>query len=138
MPLIAIGAPTYVFLPEVAALLGTRAIIPPYAHVANALGAAASNRAAFIDFRIKADYVGSTIDGYSMIDQFGKVVYEKKEDAVAAGLKIAEKAIRERAQFQGLGDDPIVELTTEEKRIGDPKVGILTDIYIHAAARARL
>ncbi|MBR3396723.1 MAG: hypothetical protein IKG70_02585 [Lachnospiraceae bacterium] len=138
MPLIAIGAPTYVFLPEVAKLLGTRAIIPPYAHVANALGAAASNRATFVDFRIHADYVGSTLDGYSMIENHQKVVYENKEDAVAAGKRIAEKAVRERAEFQGLGTDPVIELTTEEKRIGDPVVGILTDIYIHAAARAKL
>ena len=58
--------------------------------------------------------------------------------AVAAGMRIAEKALRERAEFQGLGTDPIIEMVTEEKRIGDPVVGILTDIYIHAVARARL
>ena len=138
LPLIAIGAPTYVFLPEAAKLLGTRAIIPPYSHVANALGAASCNRAAFIDFSIIAEYDGSALVGFSMIDHHKKVLYEKQEDAVAAGRRIAEEAIRDRAEFQGLGTNPVIELVLEEKRIGNPRTGLLTDIIIHAAARARL
>ena len=137
VPLIAIGAPTHVFLPDVAKLLGTRAVIPPYAHVANPLGAAACNKAVWYDFRIKAEYDGACLAGFSMIDSFEKVVYEEKEDAIAAGLKIAERLIRERAAHQGLGKDPVVELTVEETTVTE-KIRIITGIVIHAAARERM
>jgi hypothetical protein len=42
-PVIGIGAPVHLFLPAAAELLGTRAVIPPDADVANAIGAITSS-----------------------------------------------------------------------------------------------
>ena len=112
-------------------------MIPPYAHVANALGAAACNKAVWYDFRIKAEYDGASLAGFSMIDRFEKVFFEEKDDAIAAGLKIAERIIRERAALQGLGKDPVVELTVEDTTVTET-IRIITGVVIHAAARERM
>ncbi|MBR3242758.1 MAG: hypothetical protein IKF90_08690 [Parasporobacterium sp.] len=134
MPLIGIGAPIHVFLDKVAELLGTEAIIPEYAHVANALGAIAGRRVAKMDLSIVVKYSGGTRIGYSIVTEGEKRFIENEEAALDFARETLLSSIRKRAAFQGIGDDPKIELTYEDIRIGDPKKGLLLEIVIHAVA----
>ena len=60
---------------------------------------------------------------------------KRREDAVKFGMETALKEITERARFQGLGDDPLIEVEAEEIRI-QPS-GVLLEITIHAKAEYR-
>ena len=64
--LVGIGAPIHVFLDEVASLLGTKAVIPKYSNVANALGAVAGNVCASYTVEIKPIHTAGGITGYTV------------------------------------------------------------------------
>lgn len=135
MPIIGIGAPTHVFLHTVAKLLGTRAILSEYSHVANALGAIAGRRIARVDFPITVKYSGGARLGYSFMDGCERKLIAKEDQALEYARSIVEETIKKRASFQGLGDDPVIEMHYEEKRIGNVEAGLLLEIIIHAEAR---
>ena len=135
MPLIGIGAPIHVFLERVAKLLGTRGVVPTCAHVANAVGAIAGKRIARLDIPVIAKYDGYSIIGYSVVADCKQHMIKRREEAVKFGMDTALKEIRERARFQGLGDDPLIEVEAEEVRI-QPS-GVLLEITIHAKAEYR-
>lgn len=134
LPLVGVGAPIHVFLPRVAALLHTTAIVPEYAGVANALGAAASRKVAHCDLTVKAEYEGGSCTGYTFFENGKKYVFEEPEEAVDFGKEVLTRAIKKRALLQGLGDTPHIEITMEENRIGHTKDGLLTEIFLHATA----
>ena len=134
LPLVGVGAPIHVFLPRVAALLHTTAIVPEYAGVANALGAAASRKVAHCDLTVKAEYEGGSCTGYTFFENGKKYVFEEPEEAVDFGKEVLTRAIKKRALLQGLGDTPHIEITMEENRIGHTKEGLLTEIFLHATA----
>lgn len=134
LPLIGVGAPIHVFLPRVAQLLHTQAIVPEYAGVANALGAAASRKVTHSTLTIKAEYEGGACKGYSVFEDGQKYVFEEPEDAIAFGKEVITRTVKKRALLQGLGEHPQIELTTEENRIGHTSAGLLLEIYIRATA----
>ncbi|MDO4865006.1 MAG: hydantoinase/oxoprolinase family protein [Clostridia bacterium] len=131
LPLVGIGAPIHVFLPEVARLFGTRAILNEYSGVANALGAACSQRVTRLDVNV---FVNSTDakGGYYVMADCRKHLFRDLEDAVAFGRKTAEAEIREKAALQGIGEDMEIELTVEHD-IFDNKVYL--GCVVHAEAR---
>ena len=135
IPLIGIGAPIHVFLGHVADLLGTRAVITPYSHVANAVGAIAGRRIARLDLPVVAKYDGYSIIGYMIVANQQQYMIKRRADAVEFGKKTALEEIKKRAQFQGLGDDPLIEIETEEVRIRPS--GVLLEIMVHAKAEYR-
>lgn len=135
MPLIGIGAPIHVFLGRVAELLGTRAVITPYSHVANAVGAIAGRRIARLDLPVVAKYDGYSIIGYTIVANEKQHMIKRRPEAVEFGKKTALEEIKKRAKFQGLGDDPLIEIETEEVRIRPS--GVLLEIVIHAKAEYR-
>ena len=135
IPLIGIGAPIHVFLGHVADLLGTRAVITPYSHVANAVGAIAGRRVARLDLPVVAKYDGYSIIGYMIVANQQQYMIKRRPDAVEFGKKTALEEIKKRAQFQGLGDDPLIEIETEEVRIRPS--GVLLEIVVHAKAEYR-
>ncbi len=137
MPLIGIGAPIHVFLERVATLLGTRAIVPEHAHVANALGAIAGRRVARIDLPITVKYSGGARTGYSFTTDGERVTYVHENDATQAAEKYIREKIRKRAAFQGIGSDPEIKLSFERKHIGNNEAGLLLEIMIRAEATAR-
>ena len=63
--MIGIGAPTHVFLPDVAKALGTNCIIPEHAEVANALGAVIADISAKAQVEIVPDY--TAYGGYAIV-----------------------------------------------------------------------
>ena len=134
LPLVGIGAPIHVFLPRVAELFGTRAILSDYSHVANALGAALAQRVARLDVNIYVNSMEAATGGYYVIADCKKHLYRDLEDAIAFGKQTAEAEIRKKAALQGLGSDPEIELTVEHN-IFDNKV--LLGCVVHAEARPR-
>lgn len=94
---IGIGAPTGIFLPDIASLFGAEADVPQYAKVANAVGAAVGSVAAdytvHIHLALGAAY---RVTGGSRIMPF-----ETYEEALEAAKKIAQERAAEKAQAQG-------------------------------------
>ena len=115
-------------------MLHTTAIVPEYAGVANALGAAASRKVTHCDLTVKAEYEGGSCTGYTFFDNGEKYIFEEPEEAVASGKEVLTRTIKKRARLQGLGDAPHIEITMEENRIGHTKDGLLTEIFLHATA----
>ena len=131
LPLVGIGAPIHVFLPRVAQLFGTRAILSEYARVANAIGAACAQRVARLDVNV---YVNSMdpAGGYYVMADCKKHLFKRLEDAVAFGRKTAEADVRRLAKLQGLGDDPEIALSVEHDYFGSV---VLLGSIVHAEAR---
>lgn len=130
--LIGVGAPIHVFLPKVAELLGTRACIPSYAHVANALGAISGSKTVSAEVFIKIEYNAGVCLGHALVADCKHYVFKKKEDAIALGKQEAQRLILKKAAQQGMSSELPVEYLIEEKRLGGTARGYLTDIIIHA------
>ncbi len=94
MVLLGMGAPAHVFLPEVAAALGTRCILPDHAEIGNAIGAVMAELIARASVSVTQwDEGGVT---YLVHTPEGSVKFERMEDAAAAArASAAEKAVRE-------------------------------------------
>ena len=99
--LIGIGAPTHVFMPEVAKALGAECILPEHAEVANAFGALEADLNAVVTVTISARYLPD--QGrfcYIVHAPEGSRRIEDKDDAIdfaaAAARKEAEKEARRR------------------------------------------
>lgn len=99
--LVGIGAPTHIFLEDVAKMLGTHAVIPPHAPVANALGAALGNVSVLYPVEIKPLYDGGGITGYQICSHKGPLYFETLEEAQAAAIKEAEDGARQKALERG-------------------------------------
>jgi hypothetical protein len=93
MSLVGIGAPTHIFLPDVAKALGTRCVIPQNAKVANAIGAVVSNIRSVYKVEIRTEYDNSYIvfspSGKHVMDDFEKAVEFAKQEATEEALKDA-------------------------------------------------
>ena len=96
-PLVGIGAPVHFFLPQAAKMLGTEAIIPPNADVANAIGAITSSVCVRRQVTISpTDGGGYAIEGLSDAPKFGSF-----EDAHKYGLDRLLKVVRRQAADSG-------------------------------------
>ena len=121
------------FLPRVAKLLGTRAIVPAHAGVANALGAIASRRVANAQVRIQAIYEQTVLVGYAVAEEGKRRFFKKnlRNEAVEYGKEIVERAIRKKAEQNGI-TDPKFDLKIEDKRITG--TGLVVEIVLTATA----
>ena len=70
--LVGIGAPTHIFLPDVATALATKCVIPENAGVANALGAVLGHITATCEIVIKPQYSIEGIQGYIVFGKSGQ------------------------------------------------------------------
>ena len=131
-PLIGVGAPIHVFLPRVAQLLGTRAVIPAYAYVANALGSIAGQKVASSDVYIHVEYDAGYCTGFYVVAEGRQQVFMDQDQAVAFAREEAERSIRKKARIQKMKENLPVEYRVEEKYIGNHSGKYLTDIIVHA------
>lgn len=90
VPLVGIGAPVHVFLPDVARALGTTCLIPEHAGVANALGAIVGNVCATAEIRVEAYRPGEEFERY--------IVYGREQNSVVDGFPAAEKLAAAEAE----------------------------------------
>ncbi len=116
--LIGIGAPTHLFLPEVAKALDAPYLLPENAEVANAIGALKSNLNATIEVHITERFsndLGKFI--YIVHSPYGSMYVEDREEAIELGKKEAEKAARAEAQARGADGDISVRSWSSYKQI---------------------
>lgn len=138
LPIIGVGAPVHIFLPAVAEYLGTRAVIHPFAGVANALGAIAGKVSARVSIHVKADYQGAVPDGFSVTDGKGKHKFEHYEDAEKYAEKTARKLAAEEARRQGAGENPEIRILKRQIRTSSavgPEVFFETVVEAVASGR---
>lgn len=141
LPIIGVGAPVHIFLPAVAEYLGTRAVIHPFAGVANALGAIAGKVSARVSIHVKADYQGAVPDGFSVTDGKGKHKFEHYEDAEKYAEKTARKLAAEDARRQGAGENPEIRILKRQIRTSSavgPEVFFETVVEAVASGRFRV
>ncbi len=113
--LIGIGAPTKIFLEDVAELLGTEADFPAHAKVANAIGAAMGNISTECVIRIEP-YKGIKSSYLTYVIMGGPETYSlpEYEEAVAEAKKLAREGALKRARQQGARGEVEVEITVRE------------------------
>ena len=99
--LVGIGAPTHIFLPEVARALGAKCILPEHAGVANALGALKADVSVYMRVRISQRLDGGN-PYYIVHAPTGSVRYNKMNDATDYAQVAAEAAAIEEARRRGI------------------------------------
>jgi N-methylhydantoinase A/oxoprolinase/acetone carboxylase beta subunit len=109
--LIGIGAPTHIFLPEVAKALGTDYIIPEHAEVANAVGAITADITAKAEIKIAPNYDVEGTSSYTVYLDTGNKVVVSLEDAIEEAKKAAILIATAEAKQRGA----LGELTVETK-----------------------
>ncbi len=107
--LIGIGAPAHAFLPSVAEKLGTQAIVPFYAGVANAIGAITSAVLVQEEILIKPFQVG-----FRLHSSAGMTFFTELTEATDHGKKLLHDVTLQKAKKSGAGD---VEVVMDEKDI---------------------
>ncbi len=111
MPLVGIGAPTHVVLPLAARALHTRDVTPPYAGVANAVGAISGSVLAEEAVTIKPHFEITGVTGFSAHSSGGFVKTKTLDDALAWAREEASRAAGETALAMGARE---IEITLEE------------------------
>ena len=99
--LVGVGAPTHIFLPAVARLLGTKAVIPPHASVANAIGAIVGNISATATAEVKPAYEEEEMNGFHVTTASESVFFEEYEDALKYAKEASKAMAMEIARTQG-------------------------------------
>ena len=132
-PLIGVGAPIHIFLPRVAALLGTRAVVPEHSDVANAVGAVVSRRVAQVQLIIDAIYRNARLIGFELPDEGSRPFFEKYADALAYGREVVRKAIEKKAALFGI-ENPRIEISEKNSRLNGEDMGLILGMILTATA----
>ena len=111
--LIGIGAPTHVFLKDVAEAMEAKCVIPEYAHVANAVGAITGCIRAEVVITITPDYSASGIYGYTVFTKDGKASFVDYDIAVEHAKKHGRSEAYDSAVSKG-GQDIDVSISVME------------------------
>ena len=109
-PIIGIGAPAHLFLPQAAQLLGTEAILPPHADVANAIGAITSP----VCIRHHLEISPTDSDSYYVAGLPDAPTYRNFEDAYRFSVEQLKTIVRERAKIAGTSQTR-VEITVHDR-----------------------
>ena len=99
-----VGAPTHVFLPRVAKLLHTQAVLPEYAAVANAVGAVTAQVTAFTEVTLRpvtGDHYGDIL----VITADSRTVFSSRVKALSFARKQGRRIVAEKARTQGARGD---------------------------------
>ncbi|MGI6172567.1 MAG: hydantoinase/oxoprolinase family protein [Christensenellales bacterium] len=107
--LVSIGAPTHVFLPDVAKKLATKCVVPEYAAVANAVGAITGRVSAQAKVKIVPDYKAFGVDGY-IVQGSENVRAETMQEAISLAKADAHRSVVREARLRGLSGAPRIEI----------------------------
>jgi len=133
--LVGIGAPTHIFLPRVAEVLGAECVIPEHSEVANAVGAAVAEIQAQIRVEVRPSVEDGFLEGYAVHASGINKLFEGRQEAIDAAVKTAEKLAAEEAGRRGAKGD--VRLETEIIRhTSHAKSGAEIDLGTIVVARA--
>ena len=100
--LVGIGAPTHIFLPDVARALGTRCVIPENAGVANAVGAVMGSVSVDISIEVRPDHTPAGVESYTVLGTEKNTTVETLEEAVRIASAEAEEAAKAEARRRGV------------------------------------
>ena len=129
-PVIGLGAPAACFLPQAGKLLNTRVLIPPYADVANAVGAITSSvvvsRQAHVRPNESGEYV---VEGLS-----GSPSFRSFEDAHRHGVEALKEIVLDLARDAGTSETN-VEVQVDD-RIARTADG--AEVFLERVLNARL
>lgn len=103
LDLVGIGAPIHIFLPDVAAALGTRHIIPENAPVANAVGAITGSIMVEETVTVRPVYKLTSLAGYIANSSAGRKTFERYEDALEWAKTEAAELAEKGALARGAG-----------------------------------
>lgn len=132
--LIGIGGPIHIFLQDVAKALGTTAVIPEHAAVANALGAAVCQVSFTITVHVTPAY--NAFGGITHYTVFSPAdAREFHPEQLSEALEYANERARtcalEEAGRRGLSSTPDIQITT--KQFHFPALDTIRDILIEAS-----
>lgn len=134
LPIVGVGAPIHVFLPKVAKLLGTRAIIRENAAVANALGAIASQIVTKVSARVKAEYKGTQLKGFSVYEDGKCLMFEEYQEAEDYAKVMTRRQVLEKARKQGASGHPQVKIQVERVCTETVASGLFFESIVEAVA----
>ncbi|MBQ3300942.1 MAG: hydantoinase/oxoprolinase family protein [Eggerthellaceae bacterium] len=102
MTLIGIGAPTHVFLPDVAHAFKAPYVVPDHAEVANAVGAICACVTVEETVHITPHRTGGgIIDSYNVSSRESSSVFKSEQDAIEYARTEAERIARDEARRRG-------------------------------------
>ncbi len=105
MSLIGIGAPIHIFIHEVAAMLGTKAVVPEYHGVANALGAILGNISATCTVDIGTVSSRHHVKGFVVYHSEGNKTFATSKEAEEYAVELAKKMAVDEARRRGAQGD---------------------------------
>ena len=137
--LIGIGAPTHIFLPRVAQILGAECVIPPHAEVANAVGAISADITARARVSISPVYTTEGVAGYTVYAAREREKFDRLEAAVEFARAQARKEAVARAREQGALGELRVDTRVNANSAGD-REGAVIDLgtTVEAVATGRV
>jgi len=127
--IIGIGAPAHAFLPSVAERLGTQAVVPFYAGVANAIGAITSA------IMVKEEaFIKPFQGGFHLHSSKGMAFFSRLEEAAIYGKKLLGELAAQKAKEAGA--EAVEVVVEEEEQWATSKGGDLIFIEKKLTARA--
>jgi hypothetical protein len=132
IPIIGIGAPAKIFLPQVADQLHTELIVPRHYEVANAVGAVAASVMVTKEAWIFPQLRGLNVVGYYAKAGGERKRFSKLEGAITFARRIIEGLVRSEAQSSGAVDphiefeqlaDGVDSYRLRATAIGNPHLG---------------
>lgn len=133
--LVGLGAPTHLFLPEVARALGVRCIIPEHTEVANAVGAVVADIAAQASVEIRRIYDDSVEENFSIHAAGLQASFMEYDEAVEAAGAAARRMAVEEARRRGALGDLRVDVRTDN-HCAHARDGAQVDLGTTVTARA--
>lgn len=118
--LIGVGAPIHVFLPRVARLLHTKAVIPEYAGVANAVGAIAGQIYTYVDVTIRPVREENT---FEVLSETEKKYFPDYESAFAWADRQGEQEVIHKLRRQGASEKNIQVTMEIIEKSGEMRYG---------------
>ncbi|MCS7220968.1 MAG: hydantoinase/oxoprolinase family protein [Anaerolineae bacterium] len=113
-PIVALGAPAQAYFDQVAAWLHAELILPEYAPVANAIGAASGSVMHTCEMRVIAHYDVTGITGYTLHSPTGLWEFSELEEALAFAREQGRELAIRGARAAGAAMVQVEEESTEE------------------------
>lgn len=133
--LVGTGAPTHIFLPDVARALGVRCVIPENSEVANAVGAVAAGISARATVVIRAEFTADGNRCFTLTAPGVRRQVKKYDAALSAAKQLAEELAISEARRRGAPDGIRVETEVIERR-GADRDGTAVDLGTEVTACA--
>ena len=98
--LVGVGAPTHIFLPRVAKMLRTQAVLPEHASVANAVGAITGQVTAVVEVSLRP-VAGDDYGNVIVVSRDHRKTFGSRTKALSFARKEGRRIVSDQAQKQG-------------------------------------